>query len=381
MRRLFLLVAAVVLVDTMFYAAITPLLPHYADELGLSKSAAGVLSASYAAGTLAGSLPGGYFAARVGVRPAVLAGLGLMTVSSVTFAFANDVVVLDSARFVQGVGGACTWSGGLAWLLKAAPSERRGELIGSALAAAIAGVLLGPVLGGAATATSPELVFSCVAAIGIVLAVWTLATPAAAPSAAPRLRELARAMLAPGVVAGFWLVALPALFAGTINVLTPLRLDELGASGVVIGIIFLVSAGFEAVLSAVLGRVSDRHGRFLPIRYGLAAAVPVAFLLPLPNRAALLAALVLATILALGSFWAPAIALLSEAAEAGGLDQGFAFALVNLAWAGGQVLGGSVGGSVAEATSDAVPYAALGVLCLATLIVTASPRSRHRVVT
>ena len=64
-RRLFLLVAAVVLVDTAFYAAITPLLPHYADELDLSKTAAGVLSASYAAGTLAGALPGGWLGARV----------------------------------------------------------------------------------------------------------------------------------------------------------------------------------------------------------------------------------------------------------------------------------------------------------------------------
>ena len=57
-RRLFLLVAAVVRVDTAFYAAITPLLPHYADELDLSKTAAGVLSASYAAGTLVGGPAG-----------------------------------------------------------------------------------------------------------------------------------------------------------------------------------------------------------------------------------------------------------------------------------------------------------------------------------
>jgi MFS family permease len=70
MRRLFPLVAAVVLVDTMFYAAITPLLPHYVDELGLSKSAAGILTACYAAGTLIGSLPGGWLATRLGaVRP------------------------------------------------------------------------------------------------------------------------------------------------------------------------------------------------------------------------------------------------------------------------------------------------------------------------
>jgi len=54
-----LLVSATVLVDTMFFAAITPLLPAYRDELGLSKTAAGLLSAAYPAGTLIASLPAG----------------------------------------------------------------------------------------------------------------------------------------------------------------------------------------------------------------------------------------------------------------------------------------------------------------------------------
>ena len=39
--------------DVVFFSAIAPLLPDYVAELGLSKAQAGVLSASYAAGTLA----------------------------------------------------------------------------------------------------------------------------------------------------------------------------------------------------------------------------------------------------------------------------------------------------------------------------------------
>ena len=50
---------------------------------------------------------------------------------------------------------------------------------------------------------------------------------------------------------GFWLFALPALFAGTLEVLVPLRLDDLGASGAVIGAVFLVAAAIEGVLSPV----------------------------------------------------------------------------------------------------------------------------------
>ena len=92
-----------------YYAAITPLLPHV-DDLGLSKTAAGVLSASYAAGTLIASLPAGFMAARLGPRRTLLAGL-LLGVASLAFGFAHHIVLLDLARFVQGAAGALAWSG------------------------------------------------------------------------------------------------------------------------------------------------------------------------------------------------------------------------------------------------------------------------------
>jgi predicted MFS family arabinose efflux permease len=59
MRRLVAFVSLVVFVDTMFYAAITPLLPELSDRFDLSKTAAGVLAAAYPAGTFLGSIPGG----------------------------------------------------------------------------------------------------------------------------------------------------------------------------------------------------------------------------------------------------------------------------------------------------------------------------------
>ena len=45
MRRLLALACAVVFVDMLLYAAITPLLPHYRDELGLSTTQAGLIAA------------------------------------------------------------------------------------------------------------------------------------------------------------------------------------------------------------------------------------------------------------------------------------------------------------------------------------------------
>ena len=44
-----------------------------------------------------------------------------------------------------------------------------------------------------------------------------------------------------------------------------------------------------------------------------------------------------------------------------------AFAISNLAWALGHVFGAGVGGALADATSDKVPYTVLAVLCATTL--------------
>jgi len=301
-RRLFLLVAAVVLVDTMFYAAITPLLPTYRDELGLSKTAAGVLSGSYAAGTLLGSLPVGAFVARFGAKRVLLTGLALMSSTSLAFGFADDIVLLDAARFVQGIGGACSWGAGLAWLIGAAPPDRRGELIGAAIAAAIGGVLLGPVLGGAATVASPELVFSFVALLGAGLAVSAFSTPAPPSTERSTARAVVRAMVSRPVAAAFWLAMLPSLYSGTLVVLGPLRLDEVGAGSLAIGGVFLVAALFEGSTSAVVGRISDRRGRRAPIRVGLIAAAALAVVLPLPEAPLLLAVTIVGAVVALAAF-------------------------------------------------------------------------------
>jgi MFS family permease len=376
MRRLLLLASAVVFVDTAFYAAITPLLPSYAEALDLSKAEAGVLSAAYPAGTFAGALPGGWLAARAGVRPTVLLGLGVMAASSVAFAFADTVEVLDGARFVQGVGGAFSWAGALGWLIGEAPRERRGELIGSAMGAAIVGALFGPVLGAAADAAGPEPVFCAVGAIGVGLMAWAVRTPARAPTAPPRMGVLVRALGDGRVSGGMWLMTLPGLLFGTLNVLGPLRLDALGAGAVAIAACFLAAAALEAVIAPVIGRLSDRHGRRLPAMAGLAGGVVVMSLLPWPSTAWQLGALIVLAAPAIGVLWAPAIAMLSDGAEAHGIEQGIAFALVNLAWAVGQTGGAAGSARLAEAAgTDRLPYLVLAATCLITLAALARART------
>ncbi|MGH3039622.1 MAG: MFS transporter, partial [Gaiellaceae bacterium] len=129
MRRLLLLVCSITLADTMLYAALVPLLPHYADEFGLSKGQAGLLVGAYALGAFVGAIPGGIAAARFGPRRTVVAGLLLMAVASAGFGFAGSAAELGIARLAQGFGSALSWAGALAWLVAGTPRERRGEML------------------------------------------------------------------------------------------------------------------------------------------------------------------------------------------------------------------------------------------------------------
>ena len=369
MRRVVVLSSAIVFVDTMFFAMLTPLLPHYADRFDLSKAGAGVLAAAYPAGVLIGGLPSGWLASRLGVRATAVAGLLLVGATSTVFGFGDSIVVLDVARFLQGIGSACAWTASLTWLVAVAPTERRGALIGQTIGIAIVGALFGPALGGIASVVGVGATFAAVAGLTLVVAGFALGTEA--PLQGPRqpLSRLRRALRDPSVSGSLWLVALPALLFGTTIVLVPLRLSHLGVSAAAIGAVFVGSAALEATVSPLSGRFADRRGRRRALSISLAAAAIGAAILPWPEEAALLAVVTVLACAAFGLFWAPAMALLADSAQEIGLDVAWAFALMNLAWAPGQALGSAAGGALARATSDAVPYLILCGACVATLLV------------
>jgi MFS family permease len=374
MRRLLVLVATLVCVDTMLYVALTPLLPHFSRELGLSKSRAGVLVAAYAAGALVGGIPGGFAAARLGSRRAVLTGLTLMGIASLGFAFANEFWSLSLARLVQGLGSAFTWAGSFAWLLARAPRQRRGELLGSAMGAAVFGAVFGPVIGAAAALLGRAPVFASLAGLAVVLGAWALRIESA-PAEQPSAAALVRALRSRIFVAGLGLMTLPALLFGVMSVLAPLHLAEAGWGAAAIGAVWLVDAGFEAAEAPLIGRLTDRRGRLLPVRVSLAASCVLSLGLAAGGRPLVYVPLLVLGSLAYSVLFTPAFALLADGAESAGLAQGMGFGLMNAAWATGAVVGPAAGGAIASTTGDTIPWVLSAVLCAAALAATrTSPR-------
>jgi MFS family permease len=375
-RQLVLLVGAVVFVDTMFYAAIAPLLPTLAHQLHLSKLSAGVMTACYPVGTFFGSLPGGLLTVRIGPKRTVYLGMALLAVSTLAFGWLHNAPALDMARMAEGVGGACSWAGALAWIVVESPAAQRGQAVGATIGAAIGGALFGPVIGTLATAVGRGPAFSGVVVLSVLLIDGARRVPLVHTPSAQRLRDIRRALAGTGAVRAVWLVTLPSLASGVLNVLGPLRLHRLGAAAVAIGATYLVSSAVEAVLSPAAGRVSDRRGPLLPVKAGLVGTAVALACFTLPGTALGLAALVVVTGAVVAGFWAPAMAMLADAAELGGLEQGFAAALVNMAWASGQTLGAVAGGAIAKGAGDEVPMGITAGLCVVTLLIVVARPAR-----
>jgi MFS family permease len=365
MRRLLLLVSAIIFVDALLFTALTPLVPKYAEEFDLSKAGAGLLVGAFGAGALFGGIPGGLAAARFGPKQAVVGGLILLSVSSFAFAAADSALALGAARFVQGLSSTTTWAGALAWISVTTPRERRGEVIGTAFGAAVFGAVLGSVFGGVAEAVGIGLAFGTVGVVALGFAgLATLGQSARTETAS--LAGLTRAFRDRRFLGGLWLNTLPAMLFGLLVVLAPLALADDGWGTLAIASAFFVAGLAEVVINPVLGRFTDRAGRLLPIRGALAASAIVAIALAAGSQAVVIALLICAAAISFGSLYTPGMSLTSHRAETAGLAQGLAFGVMNTAWALGELIGPSIGGALADAVGDGVPYLVAALLCAVT---------------
>ena len=88
----------------------------------------------------------------------------------------------------------------------------------------------------------------------------------------------------------------------------------------------------------------------------------------------MVAALVVAGSISSGGFYTPGMALVADRSERAGLPQGIGFGVTNTAWAAGALIGPAVGGALAQAFGDAVPYLLCGALCGLTLLAATARR-------
>jgi len=367
MRRLVVLVCAIAVVETGLYTALTPLLPTFRDQLGLSKAQVGLLVAMYAVGLCLAAIPVGLLASAIGVKRAALAGLLGLAATSVAFGLAASYWELLTLRLLQGAVGALSWTAGIAWLVETAPTARRSELIGLFSGASAAGAVLGPVIGGAAAVLGRPDAFAGVAGFAGLVGLAIARLPRPSRGERQQLAQVGRAHAAPGIWSGQWLICLPGLLLGTIGVLAPLRLHHLGFGPVGIAASYLVAALVGILARPAIGRWADRRGLTAAIRLLLAGCVVATVLVAAVGERWIASSCVVLAVCCYGLLWGPTMSSLSQAYGQAGVSQAVGFALMNLTTGVAIVAGSAGAGEIAHLAGDPVAYGVTVTACLATI--------------
>jgi MFS family permease len=366
-RRLLVLTCAVLILESLLSSILTPLVPYYRRELGLSEGASGVLVAAYAAGLLLASLPSGWAASVFNPRRAVIAGLLGVSIASIAFGFADQIAALDASRFLLGAFGALMWAGSVAWMVSAAPRERRGQVMGTLLAAAVAGELMSAPLGALAESVGTDIVFTGVVAVALVLVAVAVRTPSVAEVDGQGAKEALRVARSAGVSS--WLLALSAVVApsialGLVLLVAPLRLEALGLTTWLMAGVLLTMSVAEMIVGPVVGRVSDRIGRARPYYLGITIMAACVIVVSVVGQGWLLVTFLI--VYSVGSAFAftTSMTMVTDLATSAGLNQGYSSALSGMGWAGGLIIGAVVGGQLVGSVGY-LPGALVAVVLLA----------------
>jgi predicted MFS family arabinose efflux permease/co-chaperonin GroES (HSP10) len=335
-RRLAPVIYAIVFFDALLMFALVPLLPEYARTLHLSKTQAGAVIGIYSAATLVMALPAGRVADRLGPKRITVAGVMLMTVSTLAYVAAGSFWVLLAARCGQGIASAISWTAGLAWLSAGTPSHRRGRALGTAMSCGSVGALLGPVLSGPLSSwlgiRAPFLLLAAVAAL-LALASTLPADVRSGHEArvgfldtfriASRGRLLAIALL---------ITSLVAVVSGLVETLVPLRLGAGGYSASAISLVLGLAGVGAAVTQMLVGRAYDRIGGVRIAAGSIVAMVLMLVLLSVPGSAVAIAVIYVIFTPGISGQYAVSFPLAAAGADEVGLPHGMVLGAINVCW-------------------------------------------------
>jgi MFS family permease len=355
-------------VDMFLYGSIVPILPKLPAVNG-SAFISGLLFTSYAVALLVATPFVGVWVDRAGPRPAMLAGLVGLAVTTVLFAGAagGSLAVLLIARAAQGVAAAASWIAGLALIAATHDVERRGRVMGLALSAIGVGVLLGPAVSGIladAFGTVAPFLLVAALAVGDAVARLILIKPVPVSESRTPLRTVAKGPNVPLLVL---LTAVGAASIAFLEPILPLHLNNLGLGGTAIGLVWSGEALVGTLTAPLAGIWADKLG---PGRTAAIGALIAAVGFLLSGLAAAPMSIAGVIIVGLGAqlVLAPTLVLISVLAEhTRPPAYGAAFALYNLAYTAGLAIAPLAAGIVARTinVSTATIVAAVVIALLA----------------
>lgn len=274
----------VVLVGVSFLGVgfIMPLRSIYGERVGASPQEIGLMASAALLTGFCFAPVAGWLTDRVGHRRVLWIGILAHGFLVLAYIPAQNPLLLIGLRGLEGIAMAAILPPARALMNTIAPKSRQGEASGLLSSAQMTGILLGPVLGtilASQVGYAPSFLVASVplflAAISARLflpahaeehASHALAAASTATTGSPTLSS--RLFSAPLLLV-YGLCAALSLTNGVITAIWSIYMLKLGASLPVIGLSYTTYAIPTALLTPVVGRLSDRRGRFWPLLAGL----------------------------------------------------------------------------------------------------------------
>ena len=287
--------------------AVLPVVVLSARDLGAGVNLAAFMIALLGIGQLAGDLPAGALAARIGERASLILACALEAVGMAGCALAPSVGVLAASVLLIGVAGAVFGLARQAYLTEAVPVSLRARALSTLGGVNRIGLFVGPFIGavvgarwGISTAYVVGMLASAAAFVLLLLVRDITAGERAAQRATPRrpvgavLREQRATLATLGVGAMFIAAARSCRTA-----LVPLWAEAIGLDAAHTSLVFGIAGAVDMLLFYPAGGVMDRFGRvwvavpsmvvlgvgmaLLPLTHSFAAITAVAVVLAVGN--------------------------------------------------------------------------------------------------
>ena len=365
MRRLLLLIYALVFVDEVALLALVPLVPTYRDAFGLSGLEAGVLLASASLAIVVCSLPVGVAGDRFGARRVTLGAGVLLAASCAAQSLAPDYPALVGARFAFGIASATVWSAGLSWLADSA-GDQPGALSAVVTVAGIGG-MVGPAFAGLLADRvgrgAPFMVLALVSAALVAALAMAQPGPRRPHQHEPMAAAIGVARRDTFVSAALALMLLGGFSDGMVFLVGPAQLGDAGRSAAWIGVVLSISSAVFIAFSALPARGG---ARWVTLATGAVCAALSAVVL-LPGIASAAVAAVVFVLVArsapFGVMYAITLPLGVRGARRAGIGASTVNGMIGFAWGLASFAGSLSAGALTDVTGAHAIYALLAVCC------------------
>jgi MFS family permease len=362
-RLLYTISFGVLFTDMVSYGVISPSIPLFAKALSATDAQMGYAFAGYPIAFTLTVLPLGLLVDRVGQnRLIVSTAMFVLAAACVLMAFSTSIAMLILARGLQGFASAAAWVATQPLIARAAGSEEldSSEMSIVTVAAGI-GVIVGPLLGGVGDLETPFLINAALALVCSIAAFLFLtrqgtATPGKKAGYGELLRQKAL------------LIACLAIFCscacfGIMELLLPLRLDRLGYVKLSIGMLFGVFSVVYVASQPLISRWIDRRGGYEPIYAGSLGLALMMVLVVHGARFTTLSVMMALTGVFSGALFLASMFVVGKSSKEG--QRGSAYAIWNLAFSLGYLVGPTVGGNLSSQFGLPAAFYAFACLLLA----------------